>query len=450
MADVMVAVMPFAGHVAPLLKATEALVAAGHRVRVYVASSYAPAVAAVGAVPVPWQQAPAFDENDLPATFPAVGRPGPMGVLANLEHVFLRTGPGQVADLVAEFEREPWDVLLGDSLSIGGSLAAEKLGTPWATLSVVPLSMPSRDLPPPGVPIAPGRGPAGRLRDALLRGLVTAATGRLRRAYRETRSAVGLDPRGRALTDGWFSPYLVMALGVPGLEPARSDLPEHVHFIGAFPTGVARTPLPAWWPEVAASPQPLVHVTQGTFNTDPDELIRPSLEALATRDVTVVVATGSRDRDTLPFPVPPDAHVAGLLPYADLLPRTDVMVTNGGWGGVLAALSHGIPLVVAGGDLDKPVIAAMVARSGAGVDLRTGRPGADAVGRAVDRVLRDPTVRRNAERLAAQLREHDAATELTDLLDRLLRTGAAVARAGDPWLRAPVDRSPGPSAGTVP
>ena len=72
--------------------------------------------------------------------------------------------------------------------------------------------------------------------------------------------------------------------------------------------------------------------------------------------------------------MPANARVGGFLPYAELLPRTDVVVTNGGWGGVLAALGHGIPLVVAGGDLDKPEVAASVAWAGAGMNLKTGTP----------------------------------------------------------------------------
>ena len=48
-----------------------------------------------------------------------------------------------------------------------------------------------------------------------------------------------------------------------------------------------------------------------------------------------------------------------------------MFVTNGGWGGVLAALAAGVPVVVAPGTAaDKPEVARRVARSGAGVDLR--------------------------------------------------------------------------------
>jgi hypothetical protein len=51
-----------------------------------------------------------------------------------------------------------------------------------------------------------------------------------------------------------------------------------------------------------------------------------------------------------------------------------VMVTNGGYGGVQMALSYGVPLVVAGASEDKPEVGARVAWSGAGLNLKTGKP----------------------------------------------------------------------------
>ena len=65
------------------------------------------------------------------------------------------------------------------------------------------------------------------------------------------------------------------------------------------------------------------------------------------------------------------------------------MVTNGGYGAVQRALATGVPLVVAGDTEDKPEVAARVAWSGAGIDLRTGTPTAKAVRNAVREVLGD-------------------------------------------------------------
>src|SRR5690606_5982143 len=123
-----------------------------------------------------------------------------------------------------------------------------------------------------------------------------------------------------------------------------------------------------WWEDVTRATVPVVHVTQGTANVDPRDLILPAVEALADRDVLVVVGLGHRT-PPLPGRLPANVRVAPMVPYPHLLPLTDVMVTNGGFGGVLQALRHGVPLVVAGGDLDKPEIAARIGWHGAGDNL---------------------------------------------------------------------------------
>jgi UDP:flavonoid glycosyltransferase YjiC (YdhE family) len=78
-------------------------------------------------------------------------------------------------------------------------------------------------------------------------------------------------------------------------------------------------------------------------------------------------------------------------------------VTNGGYGGVHYALANAVPLVVAGGGEDKPEVAARVAWSGVGVNLRTGRPKPEAIHRAVRNVLAGSRYRTAAEVAARQI-----------------------------------------------
>jgi UDP:flavonoid glycosyltransferase YjiC (YdhE family) len=131
--------------------------------------------------------------------------------------------------------------------------------------------------------------------------------------------------------------------------------------------------------------------------------------------------------------VPANAHQAAFLPYDQLLPRTSVVVTNGGWGGVLAALAAGVPLVVAGGTLDKPEIARRVAYSGVGLDLRTGRPKPTAVRAAVERVLAEPSFGARARTVGESLARHGGVRTAADLLEQLADTRSPVRREEDPW-----------------
>lgn len=147
-----------------------------------------------------------------------------------------------------------------------------------------------------------------------------------------------------------------------------------MRFVGTvLPAGPIGAPLPTWWSELDDE-RPVVHVSQGTIdNHDFGLLVRPTIEALAGRDILVVAATGGRPIDGLGA-LPANAHAAEFLPYDLLFPKTDVFVTNAGFGGVQFALSHGVPIDAAGQGADKPDVAMRVQWSGVGLNLRTRSP----------------------------------------------------------------------------
>jgi UDP:flavonoid glycosyltransferase YjiC (YdhE family) len=182
-----------------------------------------------------------------------------------------------------------------------------------------------------------------------------------------------------------------------------------VQFVGpVLPDSLVDFQEPAWWPELEQG-RPVVHVTQGTLdNHDLGELIGPTLQGLAREDVLVVATTGGAPVSGLPGPLPGNARVEPFIPHGKLLPHVDAMVTNGGYGGVQFALSHGVPLVVAGGNADKPEVAARVARSGAGINLRTGKPSSAAVAAGVRRVLEEPRFKAAARSLSTEMGRYPA------------------------------------------
>jgi hypothetical protein len=110
----------------------------------------------------------------------------------------------------------------------------------------------------------------------------------------------------------------VIAHGVPELEYPRGDLPPQVHVAGQLAPPPSGRPAPDWWPELLADPRPVVHVTQGTYDVDPQDLLLPALSGLADLDVQVAAAT---DGASLPADrLPAGARQAAFLPYDRLLP----------------------------------------------------------------------------------------------------------------------------------
>jgi UDP:flavonoid glycosyltransferase YjiC (YdhE family) len=79
-----------------------------------------------------------------------------------------------------------------------------------------------------------------------------------------------------------------------------------------------------------------------------------------------------------------------------------------------------ISMVVAGQTEDKMEVAARVAWSGAGINLRKQRPSPRAIREAVKEVLSNPTYRENARRLQADFARYDAPTRAAELLESLV------------------------------
>ncbi len=114
-----------------------------------------------------------------------------------------------------------------------------------------------------------------------------------------------------------------------------------------------------------------------------------------------------------------------------------MFVTNGGWGSVVAALRHGVPVVGAGTREGKNDINARVDVLGLGADLRSERPGAARVARAVREVLADQRIAANVARVRAELVAYDPLSTITAAVEGMevspaarAVTGAAASEAG--------------------
>jgi UDP:flavonoid glycosyltransferase YjiC (YdhE family) len=205
-------------------------------------------------------------------------------------------------------------------------------------------------------------------------------------------------------------PDVYFQLGLPALEYDRA-LPPAIRFIGALPAAKSNRSLPSWWGDVEAARatgRKIVMVTQGTIaNADLGQLVLPSLAALARQDDVLLLATTS-GADPASLEVPENARVADFIPYSAAFPYLDLLITNGGFGGVLLALRHGVPLLVAGDSEEKPEIAARIVHAGVGISLGTGNPPAALIEAAARQIIVDPEYRAGAARLASQLETLDA------------------------------------------
>jgi UDP:flavonoid glycosyltransferase YjiC (YdhE family) len=271
------------------------------------------------------------------------------------------------------------DLAVVDTLTVPGWFGADLAGVPRIELVPTSFQGPSRALPPPGTGLAPGRGPVGRGRDALLRRLHERSRLTGVEACEAARAALGLPPS--------TPPVATLVATLPGLEPARPDWPDRTEIVGPMEWDPAGVDLPE-----PAGEGPLVFLADSSATGRPQTLLDVATVA---RQGFRVACTRFGDRVDGP------GLVAGPGRQAPLLDRASVVVCAGGHGMVAKALVRGLPLVIVPGPGDQRANAARVARLGAGLHLPARRLAPETLRDAVRHVLDDGTYATAARRLAA-------------------------------------------------
>jgi UDP:flavonoid glycosyltransferase YjiC (YdhE family) len=208
------------------------------------------------------------------------------------------------------------------------------------------------------------------------------------------REAGAVDHTRQSIFDTWTASHdIVLHMCPPSLEFPRSDLHPKVNYVGALGPRPLRKDLvlPDFWNEVTAGDKRIVTVTQGTVSFDYNNLIMPTMRALADRSDLLVVGILGTKGSSLPadFELPSNARVVDYLPYDAILKHTSVYVMNAGYGGFIHGVANGVPLIMAGTTEDKPDVAARGEYSGVAVNLRTSSPSEDQIREALDKILTD-------------------------------------------------------------
>lgn len=425
---------PITGHALPAVPIVRHLVAEGHEVMWYTGENFRRVVTAAGAA-----FAPIGEELELgnAALRNIVGRRGMARLNKLVLNVFLKPVPAYVADLTPLFEAFRPQVVVSDHTFRASLLLAEKLGIARVAFSTGPLHLSSADTAPSGTGLPPSSTSLGRLRNRLLywvaRNFVFRESQRL---AERIRADMGLEPLESFCAD-WnaFIADSYLQLGISEFEYPRHDLLRSVEFVGAVLGDRDDEWIPpSWWQELTEAKQsrcPVIFVTQGTVATDPACLVLPAVSALASTGMLIVATTGGANpEEVLPAARrPSNLKLETYIPFTEILPMTDVTITNGGYGGVQAALVHGVPLVVAGTTEDKLEVNARVAWSGAGISLKTDHPHPASIGAAVRKVLTDPSYRTRARELADAYARYPGAPRAAEVIIRAAEARNQSARA---------------------
>ncbi len=364
----------------PLVPFARGLEQSGHAVVFATRAAFAPTVQRAG-----FRHSPAGLDRAINEVYPQI-RTMPASELMAFMHPQVWCGllpEHKVPDLLALAERWPPDLVVREERDYAGCIAAEVLGVPHASVDV---------------------------HATLDREYPQWATQPLNRH----RAAVGLPP----------DPALAMLRRYLALRPFPQSFPDPAHTISPTTHHVRPTPddrsgaegLPDW---AASLPdRPVVYVGMGTTFNKP-EVFRAFIAGLRDEALTLVVTVG-RDQDPADYgPQPGNVHIERYIPLSLLLPRCDVVVTNGGSGTLMAALSHGLPVVVVPISADQPDNAARCRALGLGRVVQPAELTPEWARQAVRSVRAEPSYRRNAERLRDEIAALPGVDYAVALLERL-------------------------------
>lgn len=432
MARFLIGTVPYVGHVNQAFPIARKLVQRGHEVWWYTGQGFKSKVESAGARYLPMKTPPDFSNQDLNVIFP--GRKGLTGLKKlkyEMKHIFIDSGVGQYLDIQEILNEFPADVLLCERAFVGASVIHEKGGPPWAAYSISILPFNSCDTAPIGLGLLPDSSPIGRLRNRFLNWLSADVLFRDVTVYaNQVRANLSLPPLESSYFDAAISPYLYLQGTTQAFEYYRSDLPPQVHFVGPFlPDPPNDFVPPSWWSDLETD-RPVVHVTQGTVATNPNDLLVPTLKALANEDILVVATTGGTPVERIILdPLPSNVRVERFLPHYCLMPHVDVLVSNAGYVAVQIALSHGVPVVAAGKTEEKADIGNRITWAGVGINLNTQYPSPNQIRDAVMKLLYEPGYKQKAQAIQADYAKHDAPTEAALLLEQLAQTKKPIYRS---------------------
>jgi MGT family glycosyltransferase len=421
--QILITTPPAPGHVNPLLAIACHLRDRGYSILFNTGDVFRDEIESEGLRFVPLRGKANFDYRTFNKFLPEgkTLKPGLEDMTYSIKHVFGDTMLPQYDGIQDILSREPVEAIVTDFLFCGMFpllLGPKRERPPVISVGVSPIVLSSRGT-------SPLLGPATTVetheRNQKETAQFQASLACVNEYFDNLLQSYGCPPLPGFILDCLYTlPDLFLQLTAEAFEFPRLDMPDHIKFVGpVLPKSSASFCPPDWWKELDGR-KPVVLVTQGTVaNNDLNQLIGPTLAALATEDVTVIAATG-KTNGAITTPMPSNAIVTPFVPFMELLPKVDVFVTNGGYGAVNQALSMGVPIVIAGETEDKAFVAARVTWTGSGISLGTSHPTPEQVRFAVHEVLSDESYQTNASRLQNKFAQYDSLNQITRHIESFL------------------------------
>lgn len=366
------------GHFEPLVALARASVAAGHTVAFANRPGMTASVEKAGFSSF----AIGLDYGDSDKRYPLAEVDMAQEYRVVREFFVVRQARERCAAILALCAEWKPDLIVCDEMDFGAMIAAEKLGLPHASVSVI---------------AAGGFAERAQAADAL----------------DAVRAEFGLpsDPEMQML-----SRYLVLSPFPRGYRDPAFPLPATAHFLRlVMPDYTAK--LPVSFPNDA----PLVYFTLGTvFDRESGDLFTRVITGLHDLPINLLVTVG-KFIDPAEFgEQPPNVRIERYIPQAEILPHCALVVSHGGSGSVIGSLTHGLPSVLLPMGADQPLNGERYAALGLGLTLNPMQVTPESIRAAAATVLADRRYRQAAEKLRDEIAAMPDAGPTVPLLEQLV------------------------------
>jgi UDP:flavonoid glycosyltransferase YjiC (YdhE family) len=418
---------PVSGHLNPTFVLGRELARRGHRVSAVFLHELAPKVRAEGLemVGIDGPEAPA---GGLQAWAQELGRRSGLDAArfsvdgaCRLIDLFCREAPARI-------RAAGIDALVVDQNEPAGGSIAEHLGMPFVNVCTsLPLNR-AAEVPPPFVPWGFGTTAWHLFRNWLGYRLTDILIRPLQQRLNHWRSGWSL--RALRTPDDSFSRLAQVAQVVTEYEFPRARWPQGFHATGPFIDAHFNAQAGFPWERLDPSgARPLVYASLGTLQNQTLGYFRTIAESCAGLPVQLVISLGGA---ALPQDLasgrerwPGEPIVVPYAPQVELLKRATLMITHAGMNTVLHCLALGVPMVAVPITNDQPGIAARARHCGAATVLPLARLSAAALRDRVQQVLREPSYRLAAQRIAHAIERAGGVTRAADVIESAVSSGRA-------------------------
>ncbi|GAA2365494.1 glycosyl transferase [Catellatospora methionotrophica] len=382
--------IPAIGHVYPTLPVVEELTRRGHRVTYCTTEDRRATVEAAGAVVQPYRSLRPADHD------PSLRVPCRGGYISQTLLSFLEEAEATYAQLAPRYRDDRPDLVVFDRMAFAGRVLAARLDVPAIQLWPMLVSNEHWSM--------------GQALDAF-------------------------DPADPVLLTYVSRLEAFLAAHCPTLDPAQFLSPRPEAHLAFYPrsfqyagerfepgyrfVGPCLRRAPGRWRP--PRDRDVLLVTLGTvYNARPD-FYRHCIEAFGGSDWHVVLGVGERIDLADLGRVPANVEVHRFVSQLDVLAHATAMVSHAGMGGVMEAMSLGVPVLAAPQTLEQEANALRIEQLALGARLPDDHADPGAFKTAIELMVKDPSIMDGVDHMRRAITAAGGATRAADIIEQCLR-----------------------------